>query len=290
MDHRRLSSILLLFTVLIWASTYVVTKQVLHEAGPFTVTALRFVTGFAALFWPAWRQGFRLRQIFAPAMLKYSLTGIVLFYSLQNLGLTFTTAGNAALISAALPAAAALLSVWVLRERLSGYRLAGLALSIVGVVLVSGATPAGGGLLAMAGNALVAGSIFSWAVYTIQGKRLNWDQPALVVTAASMGAGLLTLVPLAVAEMGYQGLPGLSLPSWLALLYLGCGASALTLLMWNYAIRHVDAMVAAVYPNLIPIIGLLFAWAAGEPISALQLVGGSLAMVGVWLTERHLPA
>jgi drug/metabolite transporter (DMT)-like permease len=236
---------------------------------------------------PAWRQGFRLRQIIEPSMIKYGLTGTVLFYSLQNVGLVFTTAGNAALITAALPAITACLSFYLLGERLTKRQLAGLGLSVAAVLLVSGALPSAGGFRMMAGNALILGSVVSWAVYTIQGKRLPAGAPPVVIAAASMGAGLLFLVPLAAVEVAVKGPPTFTLTGMVALVYLGCGASALTTFLWNYAIRHVEASVATIYPNLIPVVGLLMAAAGGESISAAQVAGSLLGMAGAgWLSKR----
>ncbi|HYF92092.1 MAG TPA: DMT family transporter [Symbiobacteriaceae bacterium] len=286
MPQSRLSTLSLIVTVLIWGSTYVATKWAMQDAGPFTTAALRFLIGWVILLAPAWRQGFRLRQVLRPDMLKYGLTGTALFYVFQNLGLVFTTPGNAALICAALPAVAAIFSYFLLGERLPKTRLVGVGLSVLGVLLVAGALPAAGGLRIMAGNALILGSIVSWAIYTIQGKRLPPDAPPLVITTASMGAGLLFLLPLAAVEVAVQGLPAFTLPGTLALLYLGCGSSALTAFLWNYAIRNVDASVAAMYPNLIPVVGLVMAAASGEQIGAVQLTGGVLAMAGVWLAEQ----
>lgn len=288
MPQRRLSTLFLIVTVLIWGSTYVATKWAMRDVGPFATAALRFLVGWVILLAPAWRQGFRLRQVIEPDMLKYGLTGTALFYVFQNVGLLFTTPGNAALICAALPAVAAILSYFHLGERLPKTRLAGVGLSVLGVLLVSGALPAAGGLRMMAGNALILGSIISWAVYTIQGKRLPPDAPPVVITTASMGAGLLFLVPLAAVEMAVQGPPTFTLPGTLALLYLGLGASALTTFLWNYAIRHVDASVATMYPNLIPVVGLIMAVANGEHIGAVQLAGGFLALAGVWLAEQKV--
>lgn len=284
---RRLSTLLLILTVFIWASSYIITKRVLQEAGPFTVTVLRFCIALATLIIPARRQGLRLRMLFRPDMVRYGLTGIALFFGLQNLGLTLTSAGSAALINAALPAATAVLSFYILREQLPPLRIAGIALSVSGVLLVGGVQPAAAGPWALAGNALVAGSMLAWAIYTIQGKRLPAEYPPLVATTAGMGAGLLMLLPLAAVELWTGGLPTFSSPGLLALLYLGCCSSALTLFLWNYAIRHVDAAAAGLFPNLIPPVGLLLAWAGGEPVGQVQLAGGALAMTGVWLSERQ---
>ena len=49
--------------------------------------------------------------------------------------------------------------------------------------------------------------------------------------------------------------------------------------------RYVEAIAAAIYINLIPVIGLLFALALGESVSTVQLMGGTLAIAGVLLSE-----
>jgi drug/metabolite transporter (DMT)-like permease len=107
----------------------------------------------------------------------------------------------------------------------------------------------------------------------------------VVATAASFAAGLLFLVPLMASEIWFTGSPGLSLKGWLVLIYLGVGASALTLFLWNYALRFVEASAAALYVNLIPVVGLGFALLIGESARTVQLAGGALAVLGVLLGE-----
>jgi hypothetical protein len=46
---RRLAVLALVVTMTIWGSSFVVTKLVLDEAGPFTVTVLRFGLGLLVL-------------------------------------------------------------------------------------------------------------------------------------------------------------------------------------------------------------------------------------------------
>ncbi len=64
-------------------------------------------------------------------------------------------------------------------------------------------------------------------------------------------------------------------------------ASGLTIFLWNYALRHVPASAAALYVNLIPVVGLGFSVLVGETVGAEQLLGGTLAVAGVLLGRRH---
>jgi hypothetical protein len=65
--------------------------------------------------------------------------------------------------------------------------------------------------------------------------------------------------------------------------YLGAVASALPIFLWNYALRYVPASAAALYINLVPVLGLVPALLFGERVGAAQLVGGALAVAGVLL-------
>src|SRR3712207_9099311 len=97
---RRLAVLALLVAVLVWSSTFVLTKVLLEEADPFFVTARRFLIGFVVLAPFAYRQGFRMRLAVELPFVFFGLTRVVLYFVLQNLGLVFTSAGNAALFPA----------------------------------------------------------------------------------------------------------------------------------------------------------------------------------------------
>jgi drug/metabolite transporter (DMT)-like permease len=280
-DSRR-GALALLGAVVIWASTFMITKIVLAEAGPFTVTFLRFAVGLAVIAPVARRQGFRPAMSVQPAFLGFGLTGIALFYAFQNVGLLYTSAGSAALIESSVTAAIAIASFLMLRERLGTLRVAGIAMTMLGVILISGLN-AGSGGDTLGGNLLILGAVVSFAIYTVQGKRLSVSVPPAVSTAASFGAGLLFLLPPLVYELVRDGPPHFTPVGLLIVLFLGAGASALTLFLWNYALQHVDASVAALYTSLVPAIALVFSASLGEPVTAIQIAGGALAIAGVWV-------
>jgi len=281
----------LLLTVTIWGSSYVVTKSALSEIGPFALNVARFVVAFAILAPLAHGKGYRLRLSFQPTFLRFGLTGVALFYGLQNLGLRYTSAVNTVLVQTTIPAVTALLAVWLLKERLGRAQIAGIALALVGTAIVA---LAGGGSRdaphPLWGNALIVGTVIAWAVYTIQGKKLSAQYPALVSTTAAIGAGLAILLPLGVGELALGGLPRLSGQAAVAVLFLGVVASALSMFLWNYALDSVPASVASLYLNLIPVVGVALALLTGETISAGQLAGGLLTLVGVWVSGRSAAA
>lgn len=284
---RRLSVLALLVTMAIWGSTFVVTKAVLAEAGPFVVTVARFGIGLGVLLPFAYRRGFRLRLALEPTFLLFGLTGVALYFGLQNLALVFTSAANAALISAGVPVAAGVLAFVFLREPIPPRRLVGIALSVLGISLVSGTMPTGSGSQTLLGNVFMLLAVLAYGAYAVQGRALRSGEPypAAVATAASFTAGLLFLLPLAAGEVLLIGAPHLDSQGLFVLIYLGVAASALTMFLWNYALRHVPASAAALYINLIPVVGLGFALLWGETVGVTQLVGGTLAVAGVLLGD-----
>ena len=267
----------------IWGSTFVVTKILLDEAEPFFIAVARFAIALAVL-WPllAWRGRERAAVYFRPAFIALGLLGVAANFGLQNLGLAYTSAADAALIIALTPVPIAALAAVILGERLVRRQLIGITVSICGIVLITGAggvaTPA-----AVLGDLLIAASTLAWAGYTLLGKRLAPGHTAATIATAGIGWGVAFLLPLALVEAIVVSPPELSFLGVAALAYLGIAASAATFLLWNYALNAVGASVAGTFLNLIPLFGVAFALFAGESVSLLQLGGGAAVGFGVWL-------
>ena len=279
--------IALILTAIIWGSALVVTKSLLQEIGPFTAAVLRFLIAWGILAPFAYRQGYRLSLAVRPAFLLFGLTGIALYIAMTNLGLVYTGASSAALVQASTPAVTTLLSVLVLKERVSRMQLLGIGLSIAGLLLVTGINMNQAGSAPLLGNLFVFAGVLAWAVYTVQGKKLVSTSPWLVITTTSISAGLLFLLPFAIGELWLQGLPHLRADGLLQLLYLGAASSALGYALWNYGLRFLDASEAAPYINLIPVVGLILSvLLLHESVSAIQVAGGALTLFGVWLSNR----
>lgn len=276
----------LILAMLIWGGTLVVTKSLLEGMGAATLLSARFLVAFLCLVPFAYRRGFRLRDVVRWEFVLFGLTGIVLHNGLETWGLRYTSAGSAALIIGGIPAVTAVLSRVFLRESLPRARALGVALSVAGVVLVT-RPPAGQGTLELLGNLMVFGGVVAWAVYTVQGKKMSVRVPAIVGTTAGTGAALLFLLPAAVVESWGRGVPSLGAADVTGLLYLGLGASAAAYALWNFALEHVDASVAAPYVNLVPIIGLTLAVALGESLTPMDLAGGLTVAAGVWLSTSR---
>lgn len=95
--------ILAVITVLIWGTTFISTKTLLHDFTPVEILFFRFIMGLillTAAYPKILHTGSRKREgVFALA----GLTGVCLYYLMENVALTYTTASNVGVIVATAP-------------------------------------------------------------------------------------------------------------------------------------------------------------------------------------------
>jgi drug/metabolite transporter (DMT)-like permease len=286
---RALAVGALVVTMLLWGTGPALTKIVLAELPPLLLALLRFVIASLLLLPLAQsRGGLALpRPLPLGKLVLMGLTGVTIFFAGSNLGLVYSSAADAALIQGAIPAVTTVLAVAVLRERVDRWRVGGIAVSLLGVgLIVLTGSPTASAPNPLLGNLLTFVAVFSWAIYTMLGKSLG-GVSELVVTAYSVLFGTILLVPFAAYELRDQPTLVVAPTSWLVVLFLGAGASGVAFLLWNYALRVLDASLAASYINLIPLIGVATAAVfLGESLSPSQLLGGALILAGIWLATR----
>ena len=71
------------------------------------------------------------------------------------------------------------------------------------------------------------------------------------------------------------------------LLFLGCVASMLCFLAWNWVLKQLGAVIATNYVYFNPVTTILFAWAIlSEQITLYFLIGTILILVGMYLSDR----
>ena len=288
LKNRRPSYLALLAASLIWGFSFIAAKFALQDIGPFLLTFLRFFIAVLLMIPLAYREGFRFSLIFRPFFLVCGLTGVLLEFGLQNLGLIYTTAGNAALIFASVPAITMFLSVIFLKEKLNIQMVLGVFLSILGVFLINLNNSAAAGRQYLLGNLLISAAVIAAAVYVVLIKSQINNYSSLLVTTGGFSSGVLFLLPFAIIETFSVQALHLSWTSILAVLFLGLGASALAFLLWNSGLKHIDAAAAAPFMNLTPVIGIFAAFLIGETFGWLQLCGGALTILGVWLSSLDL--
>jgi drug/metabolite transporter (DMT)-like permease len=290
-SQRPLAIAAMVLVMITWGSTFVITKVSAREIPPLTLAFLRFAIATVALLPLAWSRGGMKRlpnPIPAAPLFWMALAGIAFFTIAFNYALVHASATQGALIYALGPAAIAVGAVLVLREKLSVTRTLGIILSTlgVGIVILAGQESGGDAPNPLLGAFWMVGAISAWAVYTIYAKRLAHADQVIVTTCIS-ALGALMLLPLSAMELArVESLPMPSLRAWMGLLFLGVVASSLAYVAYNYALRVLDASLVGVFTNLDPIVGVLTAaMFLSETLQTWQIVGGAIALGGMWLAS-----
>ncbi len=281
----------LVLTAFLWGGTFVAGRILAREVPPFSAAFLRFALAFAAL-WAAARCRGRVpwpgRAQLLPSVLL-GLTGIFAYNALFFFGLQTVPAGRASVIIALNPVAIAVGSAWLLREPLGRLGAAGVAVSVLGaLVVVTHGNPGElfGGRAGI-GELAILGCVASWTAYTLVGKvALRGARPLETVLYACAAGDLLLLGP-AAAEGVFGAAAGYSPAAWGSLVYLALGGSALAFVWYYRGVEALGAARAGVFINLVPVSGvLLSAGLLGEPVDGSLVAGGALVLAGIAVTNR----
>jgi drug/metabolite transporter (DMT)-like permease len=289
MGSRPVAIAALLAVMMVWGSTFVVTKSAILELPPLSLAFVRvFIGNLVLLPFAAPRIKASLAVLPWRWLWTMGFVGVALYYVVFNWSLALTSASQGALVQSSIPAVTACIAILWLREAASRARIFGIGLSVLGVVIVfTGGTQTNAAAPAPAlGNLLMFTSVVCWGFYTSLAKRVaQFD--SIVITTLVTGIGALLLLPLAIIELWGRHLPNLSVGAWLGVSYLGVFASGAGYLLYNYALKHMAASQVGVFTNIIPVVGVLTGIIAlGEPLSWQAILGGVIVMVGVGMTSR----
>lgn len=273
--------------VLVWSSGYISGPAAVHAAAPFTVLGWRFV--LAAVIGVVLARLLRRRPRMDRAVLaRVAAVGFVmnavqfgLMYVAFDLGLGATLAS---LFHALSPVLTALLAAALLGERVSPLQVGGFVVGVLGVLLVLGADLGhAGGPVAVAVGCL---SMLTLSLGTL-GQRWIGAQPDLLWSAAVQFA--VSAPPLLVLGWLTEG-------AWpvtdtrqavVSVLFLAVVNSIVGLVLLSLLVLRGGSGAAASLFFLSPPVTAVLAWLVlDETLSALQLVGLVVAVVGVGAATR----
>ena len=291
--NRLVCHLIVFLVVAVWGTTFVFTKLLLIAGlTAAQIFVLRFIVAYILLLLYSFtRWSFRW---FASSwkdellMVALGVTGGSLYFLTENSAMIYTTTTNTSLIVCLCPLFAALLIALFYRsERLHGVQIAGTVTAAIGVVIV---VLNGHFVLHLSplGDTLAFAACLCWALYSLLMIPANRHYNSLFITRKVFFYGLLSMIPYFLV---WPDLPPLSLvlrPDVLAnLLFLGCVASMLCYLAWNWAIKKLGAVVVTNYVYFNPVTTVLFAWLVlSERITLYFLTGTLLILVGMYLCNR----
>ena len=321
-NRRSAGHLAALFTIIIWGTTFISTKVLLTDFKPVEILFFRFVMGFAALFlvYPHRMKGVGRRQELT--FVLAGLSGICLYYLLENIALTYTMASNVGVIISVAPFFTAILSRLFLKSegKLKANFFIGFVVAMAGVALIS----FNGSRMELnpMGDLLAVLAAFVWACYSILTRKISsFGYPVILTTRRTFFYGILFMVPalflfdfrgqrakwvclhehlatvarvhnftafgkIVYREIGLERFADVT--HLLNILYLGLGASALCFVTWNLAVKVLGAVKTSVYIYMVPVITVMTSvLVLKDPVTWVSLMGTVLAVAGLFLSEYN---
>lgn len=289
---RRGSAVdaMLLGTVLLWALNVTVTKFMLdHGWKPVAYGTIRYFVAilfFWAFAW--WRE-----RSFRIARADWWLVGIAAAAILGNqlcfvYSLDLASASLVALLLAATPVFAGLISFAFGIERLQPAFWIGAGITMAGVALVAVSSGALGG--SVWGAILGVGTAATWAVYSIAIGPLMRSYSPYRISSVVLPLGWVPLAAIGLPQAATQTFDFGPLV-WVAFAFAVTGPLFLTNIMWFTAIDIVGAARASLFNNLEPFFAVFFALILlSERLHPIEIAGGLLIFAGIALDRiGHRP-
>ena len=280
-------TVAILAAAVLWGSSFAAMKVTITALGPWAVMWIRMTVALAiVILFARWLLPLPYRPGDWKLLLPFVLFQPCLYFTLEANALRFTSSSQAGLISASVPLMVALGAHLTLGERVTRGTIAGLLISLTGVIWLSLA----GEVTETAtnpvlGNSLELGAMMTAVGYVLLVKRLSERYNPWVLTSMQIVAGALFFLPAGMPHL-VNRLPDITAGQALVLIYLGAFVTLGAFGLYNLGIKYIPANRASAFVNLIPVMAVLFGWTLlGESLNRAQIVAAVCVLAGVWISQ-----
>jgi drug/metabolite transporter (DMT)-like permease len=289
--RERLPELGLLAVVVVWASTFVLTKQAFAQITPLAFACLRFA-GITALAFVVLAGSVRAGRaqwgIRRADGLRFVVVGVCAYTLYQLgfvLGLDRTSPFSSSLLISTVPLFTIVL-LTLMRETQPLRAWLGVAIALVGTIIFLLDKIGSSGTLI--GDLLSLGSAISFAIYGVINRPLVRRYPTATYTAYTVLAGAVPLMAISLPSAVAQNWSSVSVGTWLVVAYMVMLPVYVAYIVWNWGISKRGAAAASSYTLLTPIVsGVLSALTFGEAFDIWKLVGAGLILAGLVALQRR---
>ena len=271
--------------IFLWASAFVAAKLGLDDAGPFSMLAVRFAIVsfiFASIVfifrtkWPKWNE---IPYIALVGILLHGLYLGGVFFSIKQ----GTSAGISSLIVSLHPVLTCILAIFLIGEKITLDRWAGIFLGFIGVILV--VWPRIGGELPLIGFLSCFVALIAISFATIIQKRFleNMDILGGNSIQAIFAALFFLMLVLLMEPFKFNLTLELFISmTWLIVL-VSLGAISILMILIKRGEMSSTASLFFLAPPVSAILGYIV---FGEELNALGIFGFIITCTGVWIVNR----
>jgi drug/metabolite transporter (DMT)-like permease len=274
--------LLLLVPGVIWGASFLFIAEALRAIGPYGVTFVRILIGFATLAClPAARKP--VPRSAWPALAALGVVWLAFPLSMFPFAEQRVSSALTGMLNGANPLFTAIVAAILTRRAPSRGIAAGLAVGLTGAVLM--AWPAiHEGQSSVVGVVMILAALISYGIALNLARPLQQSHGALPVIWRAQAVALVLTAPL--------GFPDLLAAHWtlgplLSLLALGSLGTGMAYVLIAVAAGRLGATRASATTFLIPPVALVLGVAVrGERVALLSVAGGAVCVAGAWLMRR----
>ena len=280
------SELLLLLAAIVWGFAFVAQKVGMDSIGPMAYNGIRFLLGSASLLPVIWF--FNKKNKIHPSPKKTIniwlaglVSGVVLFIaaSIQQIGIVYTTAGNAGFITTLYVILVPVFGLF-LKQKVNIQTWIAAVIALIGLYFLSVSE----GLTIVIGDALVFGSAFFWAAQVLLASyyapKVNIIKLAAIQFAIT---GILSLLISFFTETyGLQNIYDAAIP----ILYGGILSVGLAFTLQLIGQKNVIPSHAAIILSTESLFAAIGGWLIlNEQLTSIEIFGATLILLGVILSQ-----
>lgn len=278
------SYVLLLITIVLWASAFVGIRIGLKSYTPGTLALFRFLVASVAIIplYFKYRSPVTLTVKKRLSIFWLGFLGIGIYHAALNYGEITVSAGLASFIIGISPIFVAILALFFLKEKLRFIGWIGVGISLIGVVMI--AISQGGAASFNLGALAVLAAAVSSAIYAIGQKSLLKKVNAIELTSLTFWSGSIGLL-IFLPNLPHNFMHA-SVTATLAVVYLGLFPSVIAYITWSMALKQLTVTQASSALYAMPIVSTFLGWILlNERIALLAFAGGCVALIGAFIVQ-----
>lgn len=290
-QHKTVIYIASVFAILLWGMSYLWTDQLINRDVPifYFVFVRIFLAGIVLfLFNTASSRIKGIKRKDLPKFLALSFCEPFIYFICETFGLRETGSPTlSAIIIATIPIFSIFAGMLFFKERISRLNVAGILMSLVGIVMVA----KGNGTLGenfVWGIILLLIAVISEVGHASLTKSLSGTYSSQIIVMYQFLIGSVYLLPLFL----WKGLDGFdparyfSVDVWHPVLCLSVLCSSLAFTLWVGTIKTLGVAKSSIFSALIPVVSALIAWLIGrEMLSTNQWIGIGISAFGVIMSQ-----
>ena len=274
-----------------WTGNYIAGKIALQSLPPVLLYGVRIsMAGILIVPVYVWerrhnKRTWTLRDL--PFIIVIGVFGVSLNQFLFVLGLSRTSVAHSAIFANMSPILVLLLASARGLEKLTPQKIAGVVVSLVGVVFLRALDSHPHGESSFLGDFITFCGSLAFAIFTVLGKPTAKQYGSIPVNTVAYVGGALLMAPVTLWQASRFPMAAVPWSAWASVFYMALFPSVICYLIYYYALAHMEASrLAAINYLLPPLATLMGVWMLGEHVTLWTIAAAAVIFSGIYMVER----